>query len=278
LLQDDVLGKQYPVAGAGQDTVECTINLTRFRMHLSLRITSMLAALAAAGAAHAAEPAQVFIDNGELNYIGLISAESKRLAFSLYAAQEKKPTVFHIRSRGGATDAGIELGQWVHREGVTVKVLELCFSSCANYVFTAARNKIVSNFAVVGYHGGLSSEDFTPDKDQEAMFAALPAEQRDAARKQFIDQIKAAIAPKIRAETAFFDEIGVQQRVTTLGQTPYYEQRYGQAEAIGWSYSVADFARLGVNNITVVNPPWKPRSLTSNRFVFLADVKDAPRK
>ena len=68
----------------------------------------------------------------------------------------------------------------------------------------------------------------------------------------------------------------MQQRVTTLGQTPYYEQRY--TEAIGWSYSVADFARLGVNNITVVNPPWKPRSLTSNRFVFLVDVKEAPRK
>jgi hypothetical protein len=207
-----------------------------------------------------------------------ISAESNRQAISLYAAQENKPTVFHIRSRGGDTDAGIELGRWVHREGVAVKVLEFCFSSCANYVFTAARNKIVSNFAVVGYHGGLSSADFSPDKDQEAMFAAMPAEQRDAARKQLIDQIKASIAPKIQAEKAFFDEIGVQQRVTTLGQTPYYEQRYGKTEAIGWSYDVADFARLGVNNITVINPPWKPRSLTSNRFFFLVDVKDVPRK
>ena len=70
----------------------------------------------------------------------------------------------------------------------------------------------------------------------------------------------------------------MQQRVTTLGQTPYYEQRYGNTEAIGWSYSVASFARLGVKNITVVNPPWKPRSLASSRFVFLVGVKDAPRK
>jgi hypothetical protein len=247
-------------------------------MRLFSRIIPVLAAVAAAGLVHAAEPAQVFIDNGELNYIGTISLDANRQAFSLYAAQEQKPTVLHVRSRGGDTDAGLELGKWVHQQGVTVKVLELCFSSCANYVFTAARNKIVSNFAVVGYHGGLSSADFSPDKDQEAMFAALPAEQRDAARKQFIEQIKAAIAPKIQAEKAFFEEIGVQQRVTTLGQTPYYEQRYDKTEAIGWSYSVADFARLGVNNITVVNPPWKPRSLTSNRFVFLVDVKEAPRK
>jgi hypothetical protein len=254
------------------------INLTRFRMHPFLRLSSLSAALAAAGAVHAAEPAQVFIDNGELNYIGLISPESNRQAFSLYAAQDKKPTVFHIRSGGGNTDAGIELGKWVHQEGVTVKVLEFCFSSCANYVFTAARNKIVSNFAVVGYHGGLSSADFTPDKDQEAMFAALPAAQRDAARTQFLDQLKASITPKIQAEKAFFDAIGVQQRVTTLGQTPYYEQRYANTEAIGWSYSVDNFARLGVKNITVVNPPWKPRSIASSRFVFLVDVKDAARQ
>ena len=107
-------------------------------MNLSFRILPLLAALAAAGAAQAFEPAQVFIDNGELNYIGYISPEANRQAFSLYAAQEKKPTVFHIRSKGGDTDAGIELGTWVHREGVTVKVLETCFSSCAKYVFTAA--------------------------------------------------------------------------------------------------------------------------------------------
>lgn len=247
-------------------------------MNLSLRLTPVLAALAATGAAHAAEPAQVFIENGELNYIGIISPEANRQAFSLYAAQEKKPVVFHIRSKGGDTDAGIELGKWVHREGVTVKVLEYCFSSCANYVFTAAPRKIVSNFAVVGYHGGLSSADFTPSQEQEAMFAALPTEQRSAARQQFLEQLKASIAPKVQAEEAFFDEIGVQQRVTTLGQTPYYEQRYGNTEAIGWSYSVADFARLGVKNVTVVNPPWKPRSLASSAFVFLVDVKDAARK
>jgi hypothetical protein len=222
--------------------------------------------------AQATDHAQVFIDNGELNYIGDISAEANNQAFNLFAAQREKPLALNIRSKGGDTQAGIELGKWVYRERLSIKVLEFCFSSCANYVFTAARNKTVSNFAIVGYHGGLSSAHFAIAPDQNAVFATLSPEQLALARKRFLDEAAAQLAPQVKAEQRFFEQIGVQQRITTMGQTPYYEKLYQKTDAIGWTFSVADFAKLGVEKIKVINPPWRPRSLSSKSFVFLLKV------
>ena len=107
-----------------------------------------LAALALPVTAAAAPSAQVFIDNGELNYIGYLSSEANQRALALFESAQVKPAILSIRSKGGPTDAGIELGRWVHARGLTVKVMEYCFSSCANYVFPAAPRKLVSNFAV----------------------------------------------------------------------------------------------------------------------------------
>jgi len=222
--------------------------------------------------APAARAAQVYIDNNELNYIGSISEEANKQAFELYAAQTKKPMVLNIRSGGGETMAGMELGRWVARQALPVKVVEYCFSSCANYVFTAAPSRVVSNFAMVGFHGGLSSTSFALDAETEASFATLPESERQAARKKIMDALFAEIAPKVQLERKFFDEIGVQQRITTLGQTDEYEKRYGSSDAVGWTYTVEDFSKLGVRNIAVVNPPWKPRSVLNKTALFTVNV------
>jgi hypothetical protein len=220
--------------------------------------------LAASVAAVAAEPeTQVFLAGGELNYVGPITDAGNKKAFALYEAEARKPPVLLIRSPGGVTSEGMALGRWVRQHQMTVKVLDLCFSSCANYVFPAAPRKIVSDFAVVGYHGGLSSDDFSFDAEQEAMFAAMPEAERAAMRAAMLKQIKESLAAQLQAEAAYFADIGVQQRITRLGQTKAYQDRYGKDEQmLGWYYSVDGFRKLGVDHITVINGPWKPQ-LTS---------------
>lgn len=234
-------------------------------------MTLLLACLAAANG-HAAEVgAQVFIDNGELNYVGLLSAEANRRAFDLYESARDKPAILAIRSKGGVTDAGIEMGRWVHQRKLTVKVVEYCFSSCANYVFTGATRKVVSNFAVIGYHGGLSSTNFAPDADTEAKIKAMPADQQDAVRSTIEASARRSIASQVVAERDYFSQIGVQQRITTLGQTSGgAAPEHGKS--IGWTFSQDDFALLGVNNIEVVNPPWKPRFVNSDTTVTTIKV------
>ena len=231
-----------------------------------------LAALALpASVAAGASPTQVFIDNGELNYVGSLSADANKRAFELFSNAQPRPAILSIRSKGGATGAGIELGRWVHAQGLTVKVMEYCFSSCANYVFTAAPRKVVSNFAIVGYHGGLSSTSFQLDEEQEAMLKALPADQREALRAKLEEAVRKTVAPQAEEERQFFERIGVQQRITTLGQAPAFE-RARTAKSIGWTYSAADFGKFGVHDIRVVNPPWQPVFLNSDRSIITIAV------
>lgn len=230
-----------------------------------------LAALALPATAAADSSTQVFIDNGELHYVGSLTAEANQRVFELFSKAQPKPAILSIRSKGGITGAGIELGRWVHARGLTVKVMEYCFSSCANYVFPAAPRKLVSNFAVIGYHGGLSSTSFQLDGEQEAMLKTLPAGQRDALRAKLEAALREALAPQAEEERRYFELIGVQQRITTLGQSPAHAQA-GTEQSIGWTYSIVDFGKLGVRDIRVVNPPWKPAFVNSDKTVITIGV------
>lgn len=244
-------------------------------MHTFLRFLPGVAlSLALANPAQAAaDPpaARVFIDNGELNYVGSLSDEANRQAFALFDRAQPKPTILSIRSKGGPTGAGMELGRWVHAKGLTVKVMEYCFSSCANYVFTAAPRKVVSNFAVVGYHGGLSSTSFELDDAQEAMLEAMPPEQRELVRAKLVQALRQELAPQAQAERGFFALIGVEQRITTLGQL-LEDKLAKDPKSIGWTYSEADFAKLGVRQIRVVNPPWRPVFVNTDTTVTVIAV------
>jgi hypothetical protein len=125
-----------------------------------LALLGLLPLLFTHSLACAGDAAQVFFDNGELNYVGELGEQANARLFALYDGLKEKPVTLSIRSPGGPTTHGLALGQWVQDHKLDVKVLEYCMSSCANYVFTAGRHKVVSNFAVIGLHGGLSSVSF----------------------------------------------------------------------------------------------------------------------
>ena len=135
--------------------------------------------------------------------------------FALYEKQAVKPTVLAIRSPGGEVNTGMALGTWVHAHRLTVKVMEFCLSSCANYVFPAAPQKIVSNVAVVGFHGGPGNIDRMKfDAKTRAMLdAAAPAE-----RQAMLDDIATTVKRDGRNEAAYFEKIGVRPDFSSLGQ------------------------------------------------------------
>ena len=250
------------------------MSMPSFASCAAVLLAASLHSTGAAAADSSPPETHVFLVAGELNYVGPLSAEANARAFALFDAQETKPTLLSIRSPGGNTDVGMELGSWVRQKGLTVKVLEVCFSSCANYVFTAAEKKIVSNFAVVGYHGGLSSQVFNLDSETEAALAALPAGEGEKARAQLMSSAMNLAASKVERERTFFDAMGVQQRITTLGQAERYRKLQASDERmLGWYYDVEDFEKLGVSNITVINPPWRPRCIHSQNTVFKVELE-----
>lgn len=207
------------------------------------------------------EPTQVYVADGELVYVGLLEPHANARLFALYDSLADKPAVLSIRSRGGTTSYGLALGRWVRDHKLDVKVMEYCMSSCANYVFPAGIHKLVSNFAVIGFHGGLSSKTFQFDPATQQMLDALAPEKR----KAMLDQIASTIKDDARQEQAYFRTLGVRADYVTLGQEERYQRRQrSDPNAVGWTYSLDDFARLGVRDITVINPPWRPGSALKN--------------
>lgn len=221
--------------------------------------------------AHATEVTQVYLSDGELAYVGHLDARANAQLFALYDSLADKPTVLSIRSTGGATDDGLALGRWVRDHKLDVKVLEYCMSSCANYVFPAGVRKVVSNFAVIGFHGGLSSTTFDFSESTKTMLASLTPEKR----KALLDQLDASLNEAAKNEQAYLQALGVRSDYVTLGQKERYRGIVREHPTmVGWTYSLEDFGRLGVHGITVINPPWRPGSALTDMSFFTLAVDD----
>ncbi|WP_313171469.1 hypothetical protein [Massilia oculi] len=215
------------------------------------RYACLIALTFCATAASAANDAtRVFVENGELHYSGYLDDDANQRLFALYESLAIKPTVLAIESKGGIVDFGLDLGDWVYRKGLDVKVSSYCLSSCANYVFTAAPRKTVSNVAVIGFHGGISSTKFDLGGERQAAYDAMTSEQRDA----FWAGHRKEIQPLLQRETDFFKKIGVRQDITTYGQA----SRFDLPDMDGWTFTREDFARFGVDRIEVIDGPWRP--------------------
>jgi hypothetical protein len=224
-------------------------------------LLSLLPLLFTHAPAGAGDPTQVYLDHGELNYVGLLDEQANARLFALYDGLKDKPTTLSIRSEGGPTGHGLALGQWVHDHKLDVKVLEYCMSSCANYVFPAGAHKVVSNFAVIGLHGGLSSASVNFDESTKKMLDAMPPKERQA----MIDQIHGSIRKDAVKEQAYLKALGVRADYVTLGQEERHQRLYrDDPKTVGWTYTLEDFGRMGIHDISVINPPWRPGSALKN--------------
>jgi hypothetical protein len=232
-------------------------------------LPSLALLLLSAAAAHAVELPQVYVSEGELNYVGSLDADANKRLFALYDSLEKKPTVLAIRSRGGDVVPGMELGSWVHAHKLDVRVMEFCLSSCANYVFTAGTHKIVSNLATVGFHGGLSSMDFTVGGDDKAKYDAMNKDEQAA----YMAAMRKGLQPLLDGESAYFRSIGVRQEITTWGQQDKFKAIMEKGDSAGWTFSQDGFRRFGVDGIDVINPPWMPKLLTIHTNIVRLDVE-----
>lgn len=217
------------------------------------------------------ETTQVYLDNGRLEYVGLLDSTANQRLFDLYEKLATKPTVLAIRSRGGEVYTGMQLGAWVHAHKLDVRVVEFCMSSCANYVFPAGVRKTVSNFAVIGYHGGPGDAHHLQfDEATQRRIDAMTA----AEKKVFMDDLVKSSSADGQREAEYLQQIGVRADATSLGQQPRYKQILeSNPDGAVWTYTLEDFAALGVRNITVINPPWKPGSAMHPNPVVMIPVE-----
>jgi hypothetical protein len=175
-------------------------------------------------------------------YSGPINVQRNNEFFA--RVKDRKISRLRITSSGGEVEAGVALGRWIFENRVDVHVEDYCLSSCANYVFPAARYKTVKQGAIVAWHGnyhhllqtGLWHDD-VPVRMQRTN------ESREQATNHVFKQVKKLVA----IEQDFFQYIGVDEYLCWIGkQDPYNAPNY-------YFMSATDMARFGIDNVTL--PP-----------------------
>lgn len=60
-----------------------------------------------------------------------------------------------VNSGGGNVEMALDIADHIARPGLTVRVQEKCYSSCANYLIPLAKNLVVDPAATIVIHGGI---------------------------------------------------------------------------------------------------------------------------
>ncbi|KNY39812.1 peptidase [Vibrio harveyi] len=213
---------------------------------------------------------RVFLENDKIYYTGTLTPEGNESVFKVYNDSKVKPKTLSITSDGGDVELGIALGEWVFDKKLDVEVEDYCLSSCANYIFTSGRYKYISNKAIIGFHGGASSQEFDTSEIDE-MFETLPKKKREEEVKKLLQQMQAYLDEVKKDEDALFKKTKVKQEITTLGQSQTY-RKFDPDQYTGWTYLPQDYSKLGVRNVIVKNPPWKLVQQQNFGKLFIVNV------
>ena len=160
--------------------------------------------------------AGVDLKDGVVHYNGSISKQLNELFFNVVKGKIINRLV--ITSDGGDVAAGIALGLWVHQFAVDVEIRGYCLSSCANYVFTAGRNKKITPGAVVAWHGNYNHLKQTGGWRDELPAMLSKGVDEASATSRVLHQVDKLV----RMEDDFFKRIGVDEYVCWVGKMPPY--------------------------------------------------------
>ena len=211
------------------------------------------------------------IKNGVLYYEGGLDIDTINTAKTLYKNAKIKPTVLEINSIGGDTVDGMYFGRFIHENTLDVRVNELCFSSCANFIFPAGKTKYIGKNAFIGWHGDGTSSDIYGE-----IVLGIPPEQslRDALIKMYEEnnmkytekQLQKDIKDNIAygkqlqdMEDTFYADLNINPllaRYPHITEEGRKKLEKSPENSMGWTYTVSVMQQLGVKNIVLTDGNW----------------------
>ncbi len=208
------------------------------------------------------DSATITVEGSMIIFEGGIGPKTDRDFFDAVNGKEDQINSIRINSGGGITDEAMKIGLWIFDHELDVIVDELCFSSCANYIFTAGKNKIIEKDAIVGWHGSEQQDPFIAagygitmaelharNYEELKEWGELPSGET---KEDFVATMLEMDAEDDGGEQRFLDAIGVHLYLMVYGMLPdqfdYYYNK--QTEFGGWTFSIEDMAKFGVNNVT----------------------------
>jgi hypothetical protein len=198
-----------------------------------------------------AEPAVVRVQGDSLYYTGNFSKASTAVFDAAVAGVRRgQLTRMVISSGGGDTVEGRHVGRWVRDMALVVEVDVICFSSCADYVFPAGRARVIRADAFVGWHGNERQFDVLAARTGVSVADQLatvpPADVAPGPRAAFVQEALRSFAVTQKDEAAFYANLGLNDDFAVCAVGDVLEKHPGFAGQIGWGFSLADMARLGL--------------------------------
>lgn len=164
------------------------------------------------------------INSNAIYFEGYIQDGDDRKLTNLMDRSVKK---LIIKSYGGEVTASIKLALLIHENNLSIKVEDVCASSCANYVFLAGKQKLVPRGSFVGFHGDPLSSGLKKNKASRKSLAQMNYERE-------VDKL----------EKSFNSLIQVDRRIFT------HSIDFTRTNKVSlWSPSPRELSCLGVKNL-----------------------------
>jgi len=232
-----------------------------------------------------ADPPVVEIRGDTLYYTGGFKLDSMAVFNDAVASLRRgQVTRLVIRSGGGDTVAGRIVGRWVRKMALVVEVDQICFSSCADYVFPAGRARVIRTNAFVGWHGNerqmpilAARRGTTVEQEFEKLLPAELRRDEPAKARAFVTQLASHWrATTLPDEQAFYREIGIDDAFAVCAVGDVLDAQ-STAETQGWGFSLADMARLCMPDTVYLGDGVYERDSTGFRTYLVPITADACR-
>lgn len=172
---------------------------------------------------------EVLREGERIIYRGLMSGKAIDEVAALLQKHGDSIEWLEIESPGGDVMWGLDLGELVLEHELNVSVINTgCHSTCANYVFTAGRRKVIEEGSVVTWHGSALQRHWR-------VSTRIRRTMMPSHRQNFLEWK--------RRQKEFFERIGVDARITIVGQDL-------KCECI-WALSANDMTRFGLDQVEV---------------------------
>lgn len=180
---------------------------------------------------------------------------------------------FYINSRGGSSEAGLEIGKFIAENNIAVTVIGECYSACANYIFLPSKNKRAVIDARIGLHGGFQSYH----AQRLSLLAKIPSEHQSMYKDSFVIEEKKILMEKILLSSAGINPeiINRSAQMTLYGETSFHVIENGKKVSYKipkiinsnfelWFPPKNEYERWGIKIETIPDPDFKHRVIKSS--------------
>jgi hypothetical protein len=202
----------------------------------------------------------VRIDGDTLTYIGGINAAGLTALSDLVRDLPRgQVTKMVVNSGGGDTRPGIFIGSIVADLRPHLTIETGCFSSCANFIAPGAASIMIRENAFLGWHGNDRGFQIVADqrgltlRDHLRATVAGQAAGTGTDLDAWLDEAVPTIEALIAEEAALYARIGVADTFAVCGVGDRFDDRLTGAQ-LGWGFSIADMARLGLPPVRYDGP------------------------